>query len=118
MSTYWIAGANFDSIDMYPTFIIRGYWELGWGRGLKPAYDACFDSIQKGDMVAIKRMLGQKSSNIEIRAIGKVLDKAEEGPEDSDWRIRRVYVDWIAKDMNRQVLSRGLFGTIDRKSVV
>ncbi|MGZ8220876.1 MAG: hypothetical protein ACXWT0_04420 [Methylobacter sp.] len=102
---YWVVGAMWGGQDdQCETFIRRGYWFLGWSDDEQPGQAALRDQIQPGDRVAIKRMLGQGSSNIEIRALGTV---KEIDPED-----KRVYIHWAVYGLQRQVPSRGLFASI------
>jgi hypothetical protein len=49
-------------------------------------------------------MLGQGSPNIEIRAIGIV---KEVDPDE-----KRVYVDWVLREINRVVPSKGCYASI------
>jgi hypothetical protein len=62
------------------------------------------DQIQPGDRIAIKRMLGQGSSNIEIRALGIVTEIDQED--------KRVYVRWAVSDLKRDVPAKGCFQSI------
>lgn len=52
----------------------------------------------------LKRMLGQCSPNIEIRALGIV---KEIDPED-----KRVYIHWAVSGLQRQMPSKGCFSSI------
>ncbi len=54
-----------------------------------------------GDRIAIKKMLGQGSPDIEIRAIEII--------KDIDNEDKCVYVDWLLRDMNRKVSSKGAY---------
>ncbi len=105
MAKFWVVGAmwggNEDQSDL---FLRRGYWFLGWDDKDQPDQARRRDQIQAGDRIAIKRMLGQGSPDIEIRAIGIV---KEVDPDD-----KRVYVDWILRDMNRRVPSKGCYKSI------
>ena len=105
MPNYWVVGAMYSGQDdQTEKFIRRGYWRLGWDDNQQPAMALKRDDIQPGDRIAIKSMLGKGSSNIRIKAIGVV---KEIDPED-----RRIYVNWAAVDLNREVPSRGCFGSI------
>jgi hypothetical protein len=105
MTNYWVVGAMWGGHDdQSEVFIRRGYWFLGWSDKEQPAQASLRDQIKPGDRIAIKRMLGQGATEIEIRAIGVVIDI------DSD--DKRIYVDWLVKDLHRQVPSRGCFKTI------
>jgi hypothetical protein len=101
---YWVVGATWGSDDLFDTFMDRGYWEIGYSDKQKPDYAAVRAQMQEGDRIAIKTMLGQGSSNIRIRAIGII----KEVDDDEG----RVYVDWLLKTVNREVPSKGCYGTI------
>lgn len=105
MPNYWVVGAMWGGHeDQLDVFVRRGYWFLGWADDRQPAQAALRDKIQSGDRIAIKRMLGQGSQSIEIRAIGIV---TEVDPND-----KRVYVRWAVSDVGRLVPSRGCFQSI------
>lgn len=105
MSQYWIVGAMWGGHDdQSEIFIRRGYWFLGWSDEEQPAQASLRDQIQPGDRIAIKRMLGQGSPNIEIRALGTV---KEIDPDD-----KRVYIHWAVSGLQRQVPSKGCFASI------
>src|SRR5471032_3399510 len=102
-SKYWIVGATWGGHDdQSPKFLLRGYWILGWSDTEQPAMAALRDQISVGDRIAIKKMLGQGSQEIQINAIGIVKD-VEGG---------YIYVDWILRDMKRKVESKGCYGSI------
>lgn len=101
---YWLVGATWEGDDLYPTFIDRGYWEMGYHDKDKLDYAELRSKMQEGDRIAIKSMLGQGASNIKIRAIGII--KEVDGDEG------RVYVRWILKGLRREVQSKGCYGTI------
>jgi hypothetical protein len=97
------------SDDQLPVFIDQGYWTLGW-----PDPDAADqawrrDQIAPGDRLAVKRMLGQGSGQIEIRALGVVTGIADCVDEDGH---KRVFVRWAVTDLERLVESRGCFKSI------
>lgn len=105
MKKYWIVGAMLGGCDdQSDVFIRRGYWFLGWDDEKQPAQAALRDQIQPDDRIAIKRMLGQGSSNIEIRAIGIV--------KEIDHEDKRIYIHWAASGLQRQVPSKGCFASI------
>lgn len=105
MPQYWVVGAMWGGHDdQTDIFVRRGYWFLGWTEKEQPAQTTLRDQIQPGDRIAIKRMLGQGSSNIEIRALGIV--------KEIDAIDKRVYVHWAVSDLQRQVASRGCFKSI------
>ncbi len=98
--------------DVLDDFLERGYWYC-WEKNsddtdvtaaVKDMHRRFLD-IKKGDRIAVKRLLGQGATEIEIRAIGivKAVDKDE-------WR---VYVDWLPigssfdKKINRRVSFSG-----------
>ena len=105
MPQYWIVGAMWGGHDdQSEIFIPRGYWFLGWSDKEQPAQASLRDQIKPDDRIAIKRMLGQGSPNIEIRALGTV---KEIDPED-----KRVYIHWAVSGLQRQVPSKGCFASI------
>ncbi|HEU4561095.1 MAG TPA: hypothetical protein VFS20_24805 [Longimicrobium sp.] len=105
MPNYWVVGAMWGGHDdQKDVFTRRGYWELGWEDKDQPAQAARRDQIQPGDRIAVKRMLGQGATEIEIRALGIV---REIDPED-----KRVYIDWVVSDLQRRVTSKGCFKSI------
>ena len=63
--------------------------------------------MRPGDRIAIKRMLGQGSPNIAIRALGVIKEIDDEHQEN-----KRVYVDWFVKDLEREVPGNGCFAAI------
>ncbi len=98
--------------DVLDDFLERGYWycweENSGDTDVTAAVKDMqrrFLDIKKGDRIAVKRLLGQGATEIEIRAIGivKAVDKDE-------WR---VYVDWLPigssfdKKINRRVSFSG-----------
>jgi hypothetical protein len=90
--------------DQWEKFIRRGYWFLGWGDDEQPSQAKLRDQIRPGDRIAIKRMLGQGSPNIAVRALGVV--------KEIDHEDKRVYVDWFVKGLEREVPARGCFASI------
>jgi hypothetical protein len=106
MPKYWVVGAMWErgKKDQLDAFVRRGYWRLGWSDQDEPAQAALRDQITPGDRIAVKRMLGQGATEIEIRALGVV---REIDPED-----KRVYVDWAVTDLQRRVESKGCFKSI------
>lgn len=105
MSNYWVVGAMWDGYDdQSDKFIRRGYWFLGWDDQEQPAQAKLRNQIKAGDRIAIKRMLGQGSPNIAIRALGVVKEIDDED--------KRVYVDWFVKGLEREVPSRGAYKSI------
>ena len=105
MHQYWVVGAMWGGRDdQSDIFIRRGYWFLGWSDKEQPGQASLRDAIRKEDRIAIKRMLGQGSPNIEIRALGTV---KEVDPED-----KRVYIHWAVSELRRQVPAKGCFASI------
>lgn len=107
MPNYWVVGAMWEGghEDQMDSFLRRGYWELGWKEPDAPeAQITRRDQIQAGDRIAVKKMLGRGSSEIEIRALGIVREVA---PDD-----KRVYVDWVVTRMNRRVHAHGCLASI------
>jgi len=105
MLNYWVVGAMWGGQDdQSEIFIRRGYWFLGWDDKDQPAQAKLRDQIKAGDRIAIKRMLGQGSPNIAIRALGVVKEIDDED--------KRVYVDWFVKGLEREVPSRGAYKSI------
>ena len=100
---YFLGGAYWNNEDQYPDFIESGRWETGSDKKTRDCLP-CLEQMQNGDRIAIKKMLGQGSSQIQIRAIGiiKLVD--------TDRGI--VYVDWIRKGMKRKVDSSNAFSTL------
>jgi len=102
---YWVVGAMWGGHDdQSDVFIRRGYWFLGWDDQEQPDQARRRDQIRPSDRIAIKRMLGQGSSEIEIRAVGIV--------REIDLQDKRVYVDWTLQDMARIVPSKGCYASI------
>jgi hypothetical protein len=103
--SYWVVGAMWGGQDdQIETFLRRGYWFLGWSEAEQPAQAQRRDQIQANDRIAIKRMLGQGASDIEIRALGVV--------REVDAEDHRVYVHWAISNLQRIVPSKGCFGSI------
>ncbi len=116
MSNYWVVGAMWGgSDDVLGTFLERGYWYC-WDP--KVEYDSSTDAgnsvksqrdrflkIRPGDRLAVKKMLGQGSSEIEIRALGIV-----KAVDHEEWR---AYVNWITdKDFSRKVPIKGCTASV------
>ena len=105
---YWVVGAMFGgSEDRLPMFVRRGYWYC-WdpkeNQEIPKAVDERFPLIKEGDRIAVKRMLGRGSRNIEIKAIGVVSEV-----DHNEWR---VYVRWVVPYLSRLVPMNGCAGTI------
>ena len=105
MPQYWVVGAMYGGHDdQSPKFIRRGYWVLGWNDADAPDQAQRRDQVRAGDRIAIKRMMGQGSNTIRITALGVVTEVDQDD--------KRVYVNWIADDLDRVVESRGCFKSI------
>ncbi len=104
MPQYWVVGATGGHEDHAPKFLRRGYWVLGWSEADAPDQAQRRDQIRAGDRIAIKRMMGQGSTQIRITALGVVTEVDEDD--------KRVYVNWLAGDLDRSVDSRGCFKSI------
>lgn len=103
--SYWVVGAMWSGReDQLETFVRRGYWFLGWNDTEQPNQAQLRDQIRPNDRIAIKKMLGRGSPDIEIRALGVV---REVDPED-----HRVYIHWAISDLQRVVPARGCFASI------
>jgi len=117
---YWVVGAMWGgSDDVLPTFLERGYWycwdisekpdtSSGEGNSIKNQQER-FSQIVKGDRIAVKKLLGRGSAEMEIRAIGIV--------KDIDLKEWRVYIDWLpisqsGKEINRRVSLKGCTASI------
>jgi hypothetical protein len=104
---YWVCGAMFGGRDdQYELFVKRGYWYCWSSSSDKTPAEVKnrFPQIQAGDRIAIKKMLGRGSTEIEIRAIGVVTDV-----DVSEWR---VYVDWLSHFNGRRVPIHGCAGSL------
>ena len=105
MTNYWVVGATWGGHeDQSDKFIRRGYWFLGWSDKDQPAQANRRDQMKRGDRIAIKKMLGQGSSEIAIRALGVI--------KEIDQDDKRIYVDWLVKGLDREVPSRGAYQSI------
>lgn len=105
---YWVVGAMFGGSDDYlKVFLTRGYWYC-WDPKINPEIpSAVADLVPKinvGDRLAVKKMLGQGSSYMVVRALGIVTDI-----DLDEWRI---YVRWLVPEMEREVPIKGCMGSI------
>ena len=71
MPQYWVVGAMYGGHeDQAPRFIRHGFWTLGWTEHLNeqeaPDQARLRDQIRAGDRIAIKRMMGQGASEINL----------------------------------------------------
>lgn len=116
MNNYWVVGAMWGGAeDVLCTFLKRGYWYC-WDP--KVAFESSSDAgnsvnaqrerflkIREGDRIAVKKMLGQGATEIEIRALGIV--RAVDAEE---WR---AYVMWITDEtFSRKVPIKGCTASV------
>jgi hypothetical protein len=105
---YWVVGAMFGGNEDYlPVFLRRGYWYCWDPRhniDIPSEVETRFPQIRTGDRIAVKRMLGRGSSEIEIRALGIVTDV-----DPAEWR---VYVNWVVTGLARRVPIHGCAGSL------
>lgn len=101
---YWLVGANWSGVDQKKSFYLKGVWEMGYADEDKPNFTKLRDSVDTNDRVAIKSMGGKGSKTITIHAIG-IVKLVED---------KKIYVDWLLKDMNKKVESKGKFSTIHK----
>lgn len=99
MCNYWIVGAMFSGKnDMLDKFIKGGYWYC-WdpheNNEIPNGIKNNFLKIKSDDRIAVKKMLGRGSPEMEVRAIGIVKNIDQE-----KWR---VHVDWLLSDIGRNV---------------
>lgn len=105
MPKYWVVGAMYGGQDdQTEKFVRRGYWRLGWDDCDQPAMALKRDDIQSGDRIAIKSLRGRGSSNIKIKTIGIV--------KEVDADDKRIYINWVATNLDREVASKGCYGSI------
>lgn len=107
---YWVVGAMFGGQDdQCEMFVRRGYWYC-WDpkkprdRDIPEEVQERFRKVQVGDRIAVKRLLGRGSSEIEIRALGIVTDI-----DLNEWW---VYVNWLLTGIERRVQIHGCVGSI------
>ena len=103
-TNYWLVGANWSGSDKKETFYLKGVWEMGWSDNDKPSFTLLRDSISVNDRIAIKSMDGKGSKTITIHATG-IVKLVED---------KKVYIDWIQTNINKQVESKGKFSTIHK----
>lgn len=111
---YWVVGAMFGGSDDYlNVFVKRGYWycwepdEINDVTSSVATQRDRFKEIRVGDRIAVKKLLGRGSSEIEIRAMGIVTDV-----DLNEWRI---YVNWLPlweSDEKRRVPINGCAASI------
>jgi len=113
---YWVVGATWGGTeDVLPQFIKRGYWycwdvnqfddeDSGIGNSIKNQQER-FKEVKEGDLIAVKRLLGQGATEMAVLAIGVV--------KDVDIKEWRIYVNWVSTDIeNRHVPLKGCAASI------
>ena len=104
MTNYWVVGASWDGKDLQDDrFVREGIWMLGHEDGDQHQLAS---QIQPKDRIAIKRMKGKGHTEIRILHLGIVMGVI------LDTSNVICTVDWVAKNLNRDVKSRGCFGSI------
>jgi hypothetical protein len=115
MNNYWVVGAMLGgSDDVLDTFLKRGYWYC-WGPVGPASSSAAGNSVQSqrerflkieaGDRIAVKKMLGQGATEIEIRALG-IVKEVDPG----EWR---AYVTWVTDEkFSRKVPINGCTASV------
>lgn len=102
---YWVVGASMDGKKMDKDFVEKGIWLLGWDEGAQ--YEKATE-MQPGDRIAIKRMTGQtKEDVIKILHIGII-----KGVIIEETSMVICTVDWVATNLDRDVQSKGHFGSV------
>lgn len=105
MAQYWVVGAmRGGKKDYLQKFIRRGYWELFWKDDNSPFQERRRNKIKPGDRIAVKRRMASGTGKIRIVALGVV---TEIDPDD-----KRVYVNWLVADLDREVESNGCLASI------
>jgi hypothetical protein len=104
---YWVVGSTWENKEEgLPQFIQRGYWYCwdahkfhgetsGTGNSIKDQH-ARFGQVRIGDRLAIKKLLGQGTSDMSILALGIV--------KDVDMKEWRIYVDWVVTDIKGRLV--------------
>ena len=95
-------GANWSGTKINDTFLNRGTWEMGYTDEEQPRFAATRDGMQPGDRVALKSRQGDAGKPITIHALGIVKELVK----------RIVYIDWVVRDLDREVKSHGVMATI------
>ena len=100
--SYWLVGAYWDGDERREDFYEGGFWRMGYQDSKQPVFAERRNAMRPGDRIAIKRMNGQGANDITIQAIGIIKHLDEQ----------YVFVDWIVRDLERRVPSRGCLKTI------
>lgn len=103
MAKYWLVGAYWEGTEQDQSFIERDIWMLGWEDGRQADLAS---KIQPGDRIAIKRLKGQGQPEIRILHLGIVKGVI------LDTSNVICTVDWVATNVNRDIESRGCFGSV------
>ena len=90
--------------DQIPNFMREGIWILGWGDEIDKYVDR-LDSVKKGDIFIIKRLLGKGSSQMKVLAAGVVVGK-------QPMTESIVNVEWSSPKLDLVVPLKGEIGTI------
>jgi hypothetical protein len=105
---YWVVGAMFGGKeDRLAEFIHRGYWycwDPKFDHVVPSNVEELFPKIRVDDRLVVKKMLGQGSPKIEIRALGIVTDI-----DILEWR---VYVNWVVTGLSREVHIKNFMGSL------
>ena len=87
VGAHWLDNGNY--INKMPDFYDRGVWELGWERE-KEKYNIEIDSLNRGDILVVKRLNGIGQTTMKIIALGIVVGF----PTLYDEKRTTVYVSW------------------------
>jgi len=101
--SYWLVGANWEGDDISQAFFRRGYWELGWSDQDQPSMAKQRNTMHAGDRIALKSMRGRGATTITIKGIGIIKEVADD---------KRVYINWLVTNLNREVPAHGCFGSV------
>ena len=101
---YWVVGANWAGEDKTGIFFNRGYWELGWDDEAQARPSPKRQQMKPGDRIAVKSMRGQGQPTVTLKMLGVVTEVGEDK--------KRVYVNWVLNDLDREVPSHGCLGSI------
>lgn len=106
---YWVVGASMLSgtQNVDTDFVENGFWALGYSKDGDETQYKLAQEIKKGDRIAIKRRMGQGSSDIKIFHIGIVTGVVQ------DFSSQVVCtVNWIVKNKDLEVESKGCYKTV------
>lgn len=91
--------------DQLGRFIDDGIWENGWGSEVY-LFKTRSDSIKKGDVLIVKRLLGKASPDMRVLAMGVVVGQ--------DYNPNKVRVEWTMPRLEEIVPLNGAVGTITK----